>query len=56
MQQTTDSNGWAVFDDGVLSIDLTSRRIARNGDQVRLTPKEFAVLQVLRNRALVTGL
>ncbi|MDR9423694.1 MAG: response regulator [Marinobacter sp.] len=37
----------AVFDDGVLHIDLAMRKITVQGESVRLTPKEFAVLKVL---------
>jgi len=37
----------AVFDDGVLHIDLAMRKITAQGEPVRLTPKEFAVLKVL---------
>lgn len=36
-----------VFDDGALHIDLSLRRVTVNGEPVRLTPKEFAVLKVL---------
>ncbi|WP_339807002.1 response regulator transcription factor [uncultured Marinobacter sp.] len=36
-----------IFDDGVLHIDLAMRKITVNGEPVRLTPKEFAVLKVL---------
>lgn len=42
---STDSS--AQFDDGTLHIDLSLRKITVNGEPVRLTPKEFAVLQVL---------
>ncbi len=37
----------AVFDNGVLHIDLAMRKISLKGAPVRLTPKEFAVLKVL---------
>ena len=37
----------ALFDDGALYIDLSTRKVAVKGEQVRLTPKEFAVLKVL---------
>ena len=37
----------AIFDDGILRIDLSMRKITVNGESVRLTPKEFAVLKVL---------
>ncbi|XOZ32700.1 response regulator [Halomonadaceae bacterium KBTZ08] len=50
-KQTAESNAWAFFDDGVLSIDLSTRRVYRQGAEVRLTPKEFAVLQVLMKEA-----
>lgn len=36
-----------IFDDGALNIDLSMRKITVNGEPVRLTPKEFAVLKVL---------
>lgn len=36
-----------IFDDGALHIDLEMRKINVNGEPVRLTPKEFAVLKVL---------
>jgi len=37
----------AVFNDGILCIDLPRRTITVNDEPVRLTPKEFAVLKVL---------
>ena len=37
----------AIFDSGTLHIDLAMRKITVNGELVRLTPKEFAVLKVL---------
>lgn len=37
----------AIFDDGALHIDLSMRKITVDGNPVRLTPKEFAVLKVL---------
>ncbi|WP_372985681.1 response regulator [Marinobacter sp.] len=37
----------SVFDDGTLYIDLTLRKLSRNGKPLRLTPKEFAVLRAL---------
>ena len=37
----------AVFNDGILCIDLPRRNITVNDEPVRLTPKEFAVLKVL---------
>ncbi len=36
-----------ILDDGTLHIDLSMRKITVNGEPVRLTPKEFAVLKVL---------
>lgn len=36
-----------IFDDGKLHIDLSMRKVAVEGEPVRLTPKEFAVLKVL---------
>lgn len=36
-----------IFDDGALHIDLSMRKVNVNGEPVRLTPKEFAVLKVL---------
>lgn len=36
-----------VFEDDELSIDLSSRRITRAGQPVRLTPKEYAILERL---------
>lgn len=36
-----------IFDDGALHIDLSMRKVTVNGEPVRLTPKEFAVLKVL---------
>ncbi|MGM0767662.1 MAG: response regulator [Pseudomonadota bacterium] len=41
------SDASVVFDDGTLHIDLSMRKITVNGEPVRLTPKEFAVLKVL---------
>lgn len=37
----------AIFDDGVLHIDLAMRKVSVEGVPVRLTPKEFNVLKVL---------
>ncbi|MGP9831371.1 response regulator [Marinobacter sp. NSM] len=37
----------ALFDNGTLKIDLSMRIVSVNGEPVRLTPKEFAVLKVL---------
>tara|TARA_R110001583_G_scaffold158212_1_gene310164 strand:+ start:580 stop:1314 length:735 start_codon:yes stop_codon:yes gene_type:complete len=37
----------AIFDSGALHIDLAMRKVTVNGEPVRLTPKEFAVLKVL---------
>lgn len=36
-----------VFDDGVLKIDLARRQIARNGESVALTRKEWSLLNLL---------
>lgn len=36
-----------IFDNGILYIDLSMRKITVEGDPVRLTPKEFDVLKVL---------
>jgi len=36
-----------IFDNGELNIDLAMRKVTVNGEPVRLTPKEFAVLKVL---------
>jgi two-component system KDP operon response regulator KdpE len=40
-----------VFDDGMLRIDLGSRRITLHDDPVHLTPKEYRVLQMLLRNA-----
>ncbi|MBZ2190110.1 response regulator transcription factor [Alcanivorax sp. JB21] len=37
----------AIFDNGVLHIDLSMRKVSVNGKLIRLTPKEFTVLQAL---------
>ncbi|HNV83049.1 MAG TPA: response regulator [Arenimonas sp.] len=37
----------AVFDDGILKIDLARRQITRNGDIVTLTRKEWSLLNLL---------
>jgi two-component system KDP operon response regulator KdpE len=37
----------AVFDDGVLKIDLARRQITRNGEAVALTRKEWSLLNLL---------
>lgn len=37
----------AIFDSGALHIDLAMRKVTVDGNPVRLTPKEFAVLKVL---------
>lgn len=36
-----------IYEDGILAIDLSKRKIMVNGEPVRLTPKEFAVLKIL---------
>lgn len=42
-----DGQSLKVFDDGDLVIDLANRRVSRSGRTIRLTPKEFAVLERL---------
>jgi two-component system KDP operon response regulator KdpE len=37
----------AIFDSGALHVDLAMRKVTVDGNPVRLTPKEFAVLKVL---------
>jgi two-component system KDP operon response regulator KdpE len=44
---SSDSETSAIFDNGALYIDLAMREVVVHGETVRLTPKEFAVLQVL---------
>lgn len=46
-QPQVDQHKTAIFEDDELTIDLSSRRITRAGQPVRLTPKEFALLQRL---------
>jgi len=41
----------AVFDDGILKIDLARRQITRNGDAVVLTRKEWSLLNLLLRHA-----
>ncbi|MEO8001276.1 MAG: response regulator [Arenimonas sp.] len=41
----------AVFDDGILKIDLVRRQITRNGDAVVLTRKEWSLLNLLLRHA-----
>ncbi len=41
------STASGVFDDGVLRIELGTRRLTLNGEVVHLTPKEYRVLQHL---------
>lgn len=36
-----------VYTFGILSIDLTNRVVRRNGEQIHLTPTEYALLRVL---------
>jgi two-component system KDP operon response regulator KdpE len=37
----------AIFDNNALHIDLAMRKVTVNGEPVKLTPKEFAVLKIL---------
>ena len=41
----------AVFDDGYLQIDLGSRRVAREGEDIRLTRKELDLLKKLMSNS-----
>ncbi|SEK28991.1 response regulator [Ectothiorhodospira marina] len=41
------TDAMVIFDDGTLRIDLSMRKITVNGDPIKLTPKEFAVLKIL---------
>jgi two-component system KDP operon response regulator KdpE len=41
------NEGKVIFDNGLLYIDLSMRKIMVEGNPVRLTPKEFDVLKVL---------
>ncbi|GMA34507.1 DNA-binding response regulator [Demequina litorisediminis] len=46
----------AVVEAGALRIDLARRTVARHGDEVRLTPTEWALLEVLvRHRGRMVG-
>jgi len=45
--RATSTEAPVVFDDGVLRIDLSMRKITVNELAVKLTPKEFSVLKVL---------
>ncbi len=42
-----DEDQAAVFDDGILKIDLARRQITRNGDIITLTRKEWSLLNLL---------
>jgi two-component system, OmpR family, KDP operon response regulator KdpE len=41
----------SVFNNGVLSVDLTTRRIAVSGQEVQLTPTEYDILRALIHHA-----
>ncbi|MFD1505998.1 response regulator [Georgenia yuyongxinii] len=46
----------AVIEAGELTIDLARRRVLRAGEEVRLTPTEWAIVEVLvRNRGKLVG-
>ncbi|WP_127127146.1 response regulator [Georgenia sp. SYP-B2076] len=46
----------AVVEAGELTIDLARRRVLRGGEEVRLTPTEWAMIEVLvRNRGRLVG-
>jgi two-component system KDP operon response regulator KdpE len=51
LRQQPASEGEAVFDDGELRIDLGRRVVARAGDDVGLTRKEWALLALLMRHA-----
>jgi two-component system, OmpR family, KDP operon response regulator KdpE len=45
-----------LYDDGVLSIDISYRRVRKRGQDVLLSPKEFQLLScLLRNAGAVVG-
>jgi two-component system OmpR family response regulator len=41
----------AVMTAGDLTLDLTTRRVQRDGDKVNLTPTEFSILELLMRHA-----
>lgn len=47
LRQSVNSNGRETVRIGELEIDLLDRRVRRNGEDVHLTPKEYAVLAQL---------
>ena len=47
----SDANAAAVFDDGVLRIDLVRRQIQRNGEAVVMSRKEWQLLAMLMRHA-----
>jgi DNA-binding response OmpR family regulator len=53
LRRSTSAASWAsqVYDDGVLHLDPTSRRVYVNGVEVRLTPTEFRLLNTLVRHA-----
>jgi DNA-binding response OmpR family regulator len=53
LRRAGDSSSWTsqVYDDGVVHVDPTQRRVYVNGDEVRLTPTEFRLLNALVRHA-----
>jgi len=53
LRRSTSATSWAaqVYDDGVLHLDPTSRRVFVSGTEVRLTPTEFRLLNTLVRHA-----
>ncbi|MDN5864003.1 MAG: response regulator [Gammaproteobacteria bacterium] len=45
--QTPDEQDAGWYDDGYLTVDLVQRRVAVQGDYIRLTRKEFRLLRIL---------
>ncbi|MFI5840492.1 response regulator transcription factor [Catenuloplanes sp. NPDC051500] len=52
-RSSTGQNSWAsqVYDDGVVHLDPTRRRVYVKGEEVRLTPTEFRLLNALVRHA-----
>jgi DNA-binding response OmpR family regulator len=52
-RSSTGQNSWAsqVYDDGIVHLDPTRRRVYVKGEEVRLTPTEFRLLNALVRHA-----
>ncbi|MEJ7708682.1 MAG: winged helix-turn-helix domain-containing protein [Pyrinomonadaceae bacterium] len=51
MRRNDEGVGSQCYDDGSLRVDFADMRVACDGQEVKLTRKEFALLEVLINGA-----